>query len=70
MVSLTEEQLAEAKQELKRRKDAQDKAYHDEWVRKQREADERFEAKMNAAYPGVDADTRYAIYSDYRNYYD
>lgn len=69
-MALTEAQLEEAKQELKRRDEAQAQLYQQQYREQQRLADERFKAKMNAVYPGVDEDTRYAIYCDYRDYYE
>ena len=69
-MALTEAQLEEAKRELKRRDEAQAQMYHEQYMERQRAADARFKAKMDAAYPGVDEETRYAIYSDYRDYYE
>lgn len=69
-MNLTEEQLDEAKRELARRDKEQAERYHQEYIERQRAADERFRLKMEAAYPGIDADTRYSIYADYRDHYE
>jgi len=68
-MKLTEEQLEEARAEIERREDAKAKAYHDEYMRKVREDDERFHAKMKAQYPNLSEDDMYDIYSQYSDYY-
>jgi hypothetical protein len=69
-IVLTEEQLAAARAELDRREAARSKRYHDEYVARERAAEQQFTDKMDRAYPGVDRDTRYSIYSDYRDFYE
>jgi hypothetical protein len=69
-MEFTEEQLKEAQQELERREKAQDQKYHEEYVQRQREAEKRHWLKMEAAYPGIDHDTLYSIYSDMRDFYE
>ena len=68
-MALTEEQLAEAKAELERRKQAESDRYAREWAERQHKAEEQFLEKMDRAYPSIDRDTRYSIWSDYDNYY-
>jgi hypothetical protein len=68
-VALSERQLAKARQELDRRDQAKRDKYAHEYAERQRVAEERFGAKMDAAYPGIDADTRYSIYVDYCDFY-
>jgi Skp family chaperone for outer membrane proteins len=69
-MELTEEQLAAAQAELARREAARRQQYHDEYVERERQAEQRFMDKMDRAYPGIDRDTRYSIYSDYRDFYE
>jgi hypothetical protein len=69
-MELTEEQLKEAKAELERREKARNQKYHDEYVARQREAERLHWLKMEAAYPGIDHDTLYSIYSDMRDFYE
>jgi hypothetical protein len=69
-MEFTEEQLKEAREELTRRDREQSRKYQEEYDRKQREAEKRHWLKMEAAYPGIDHDTLYSIYSDMRDFYE
>lgn len=44
--------------------------YDRECQQRHRRAEEEFQSKMDASYPGIDADTRYSIYTDYRDFYE
>lgn len=68
-MELTEEQIAEAGRVLREREKERARRASEEHARKMREADERFEEKMDREYPGTDRDIRYAIYSDYAEWY-
>jgi hypothetical protein len=69
-MALTEEQLAEAREELAARAKAKSDEYAREYARRQHEAEERHWVKMEAAYPGINRDTMYEIYSDMRDFYE
>lgn len=69
-MALTDAQLEEAKAELKRRETEQARRYSEEYARRQAEAEERLYLKMEAAYPGIDRETMYNIFSDMRDFYE
>jgi hypothetical protein len=69
-MDLTEEQLAAAQEELRRREKERHDGYAREYARRQAEADERHWEKMEAAYPDLSRDTLYDIYSTMRDYYE
>lgn len=68
-MELTEEQIAEVGRVLREREKERARRASEEHARKMREAEERWEAKMDDKYPGIDRDTRYEIYSDYFDWY-
>lgn len=68
-MKLTEEQVQAAKAELDRREKEQRERYAQEYLERQRAAEERFLAVTDAEFPGIDRDTRYGIYAAYRNFY-
>lgn len=67
---LSESELEEARREIARREKEKSDAWQREYDARVKADNDRFEAEMNAAYPDVDADTRYSIYSDYRDFYE
>lgn len=69
-MDLTEEQLEEARQEIRRRDKAQSDAYAAEWQCRQNEVKERFWTGMLAKYPGLDRETMYDIYWEVRDFYE
>ncbi len=69
-MTLTEEQLQEAREELRRRDRARNDQYASEYLRQQKEAEERHWRKMEAAYPGISRDTMSCIYNDMRDFYE
>lgn len=69
-MALTEEQLREAEAELQRRAKQRSDEYSATYARAMREAEERHWVKMEAAYPGINRETLYSIYSDMREYYE
>jgi hypothetical protein len=69
-MEFTEEQLKEAQLELERRRVTEARAAHEEYMRRQAEAEKRHWLKMEAAYPGIDHDTLYSIYADMRDFYE
>jgi hypothetical protein len=65
---LTEAQLEEAQQELKRREAERAKRYSDEYWARQHAAEKRFWERMLDKYPQLDQDTMYEIYSEIREF--
>lgn len=66
---LTEEQLAEAQRELRRRAKEQSDRYTCEYAERMLAAEEAFWARMTAKYPQLDKDTMYDIYSEVSDWY-
>lgn len=69
-MALTEQQLEEAAQEIARREQASRDGYARECAERRRVDEEQFETKMDAWYPDVDRETRYSIYTDYREFHE
>jgi len=68
-MALTEEQLAEAQQELIRRQKERTDQYTREYAERQRVAEEAFWARMQAKYPQLDKDTMHDIWSEIDDWY-
>jgi len=69
-LTLTEEQLAEARHILAARRRAQEEAMEAAAARLYREREDRFWTGILAKHPALDRDTMYTIYCEVRDFYE